>query len=374
MKKVLAIILALLMVLSFASLAACGEKQKETKTPGTNNEQTTTTPADGEITEEVLKASKPNEYVQEKLDAGWEVRIDWSLSDENYFTHTQLADAAIAMFAEHGFVGTVYAAEDNSIPNQITQLENLLTVGKSSGVCIQTSDPAAIKDVVLSMQDAGITVVIYGIETDYDTIVAMADVYNAGYGAAVMATDWVSVRYPDAKDGEIHVAVLGGQMNAAVVALSQGMKDGIAADSRFTLGYVGDAEGDTLEHGYDGATAALMVDPDIRVFVVYQMSAGLGVNNYLEAQKFDLTEFGIFGTSEDDTTAEMLEKSTKGESAFRGTISAGGGVADTMVNTMLEALLDGTVPLGTMRIDPMKAWTASDYTCDFTIGDWSGKE
>ena len=366
MKKVLAIILALLMVLSFASLAACGEKKEETKPA--DGQQTTTTPADGEITEEVLKASKPNEYVQEKLDAGWEVRIDWSLSDENYFTHTQLADAAISMFAEHGFVGTVYAAEDNSIPNQITQLENLLTVGKSSGVCIQTSDPAAIKDVVLSMQDAGITVVIYGIETDYDTIVAMADVYNAGYGAAVMATDWVSVRYPDAKDGEIHVAVLGGQMNAAVVALSQGMKDGVAADSRFTLGYVGDAEGDTLEHGYDGATAALMVDPDIRVFVVYQMSAGLGVNNYLEAQGYDFGEFGIFGTSEDDTTAEMLEKAANNQSSFRGTIAAGGGVPDTTVEVMLEALIGDGVPLGTLKIDPMKAWTSTDYTCDFTIG------
>jgi ABC-type sugar transport system substrate-binding protein len=367
MKKVLAIILALLMILSLASLVACGEKKTETKETETN-EETSPDTNEGEVTEEMLESSKPNEYVQEKLDAGWEVRIDWSLSDENYFTHTQLADAAIAMFAEYGFVGSVYAAEDNSIPNQITQLENLLTMGKSAGVCIQTSDPAAIKDVVLSLQDAGITVVVYGIECEYDTLVAMADVYNCGYGAGVMAADWISVRYPDAKDGEVHVAVLGGQMNAAVVSLTQGMKDSVAADSRFTLSYVGDAEGDTLEHGYDGAQAALMVDPDIRVFLCYQMSAGLGVNNYLEAAGVDFGEFGIFGTSEDDTTEEMLNKAANNESAFRGTISAGGGVPDTTVDVMIEALLGDGVPLGTMKVDPMKAWTSTDYTCDYSIG------
>ncbi len=371
MKKTLAIILAVLMLLSFASLAACGDKKEETKTPET---ETNTPVEDGAVTEETLKASKPNEYVREKLDAGWEMTIDVSLHNDNYFTHTQLADSAIAMFKEAGFVGQVYVAADGNIADQIAQLENLLTKKEACGVCIQTSDPGALETVVTQMQDAGITVVIYGIACEYDTIVSTADVYNAGYGAGVMAGDWVSVKYPDAKDGEIHAAVLGGQKNTANVLLTNGMVDAVKADSRFTLAYYGDNEGDTLENGYTAAEAALMVDPDIRVFVVYQMSAGLGVNNYLEAQKFDLTEFGIFGTSEDDTTAEMLEKSTKGESAFRGTISAGGGVADTMVNTMLEALLDGTVPLGTMRIDPMKAWTASDYTCDFTIGDWSEKE
>ena len=368
MKKILAIILALLMLASLASLAGCGDKKEETTTPATTDETETETADEGEVSEETLKASKPNEYVKEKLAAGWEMTIDISLHNDNYFTHTQLAESALNMFEAEGFTGQIYCAADENIADQIAQLENLLTKNEACGVCIQTSDPGALETVVTQMQDAGITVVIYGIKCEYDTIVATADVYNAGYGAGVMAGDWVSVKYPDAKDGEIHVAVLGGQKNQANVDLTNGMLAAVEEDSRFTLGYYGDNEGDTLENGYTAAEAALMVDPEIRVFVVYQMSAGLGVNNYLEAQKYDFTEFGIFGTSQDDTTAEMLEKAVVGESAFRGTISAGAGVADTMVNTMLEALLEGTVPLGTMRIDPMKAWTSTDFTCDFTIG------
>ena len=363
MKKVLAIVLALLMVLSFASLAACGEKKEETKPA--DDQQTTTTPADGEVTEEVLKASKNNEYIKEKLAAGWELKIDWSLLQDNYFTHTQLAEAAEDKFVEAGFTkGTIYAAADSNIADQITQLENIMTVGEAVGVCIQTGDPNAVQTVVEQMQDAGICVVIYGIQVEYDTIVAMADVYNTGIGAATMASDWAKVRYP----GEVvKTAVLGAQILEPVVQLTNGMKDGVEAAENLELAYYGDNEGDTLENGYNGAEAALMIDGDIKAFVCYQMSAGLGVNNYLEAQAKDFGEYGIFGTSEDDTTAEMLEKAANNESAFRGTISSGAGVPDTTVQAMLGALY-GEVELGTTMVDPMKAWTSSDYTCDFTIG------
>ncbi len=363
MKKVLAIVLAFLMVLSFASLAACGEKKEETKPA--DGQQTTTTPADGEITEEVLKASKPNEYVQEKLDAGWEMDIDWSLHNDNYFVHTQLAEAGMAKLAEYGFGGTIFAAPDNNIAEQISQMETICTKGESCGVIVQTSDPGALETVVGQLQESGITVVIYGIECDYDTIVAMADVYQAGYGAAVMAHEWAKVRYPDEV---VKCAVLGAQINVPTVTLSQGMLDGVEEYENLELTYYGDNEGDCLENGYNGAEAALMLDGDVKIFVCYQMSAGLGVNNYLEAQAKDFGEYGIFGTSEDDTTAEMLEKAASNQSAFRGTISAGAGVPDTAVNTMVEALLGDGVPLGTLRVDPMKAWTSSDYTCDFTIG------
>ena len=371
MKKALAIILALLMVLSLASLAACAEKKEETKEPEAKEETKepeAETSGDGEITEEVLKASKPNEYVQEKLDAGWEMRIDWSLHQDNFFTHTQLADGALAMFAEYGFVGQVYCADSDAIANQIIQLENILTAGNCCGVCIQTGDPESLETVVGQLQDAGITVVVYGIKTEYDTIIATADVYNAGYGVGVMASDWVSAKYPDAGPGDIHVAGFGGMTNAANRMLSEGMRDSLAADERFEVTYWGDDEGSTMEQAYDGAAAALLVDPDIRVFACYQMSAGLGVNNYLESQGLDLTQYGIFGTSEDDTTASLLEAAAEGKSAFRGTICAGGGVPDTTVAVMIEALLGDGVPLGTMVIDPMYAWTSSDYTCDFTIG------
>ena len=103
------------------------------------------------------------------------------------------------------------------------------------------------------------------------------------------------------------------------------------------------------------------------VFLIRQFMISIP-NELLEAARIDgLSEYGIFATSEDDTTAEMLDKAGRNEGAFRGTIAAGGGVPDTTVAAMLGALY-GEIPIGTTMIDPMKAWTSSDYTCDFTIG------
>jgi len=387
MKKFAAILLAMLMLLSFAALAACTDRETPGPQGGTSTDTDTDTdrdtgpdtgpdvgPDDGGITEEVLRASKPNEYVREKLDAGWEMRIDWSLHQDNFFTHTQLAEGALEQFAEYGFVGQIYCADNNSITNQIIQLENMLTVGNCCGVCIQTSDPDALENIVGQLQDAGITVVVYGIECAYPTIVATADVYNAGYGVGVMASAWVDARYPDAGPGDIHTAGLGGSSNIPNQTLSRGMRDALEEDDRFLITYWGDDEGSTMEQSYNGAQAAMLTDDAIRVFAVYQMSGALGVNNFLEAQGYDLTEFGVFGTSEDDTTAGLLQAAVEGTSAFRGTVCAGGGVPDTIVNVMIEALLGDGVPLGTMVVDPMYAWTSSDYTCDFTIGDVSGIE
>ena len=82
MKKILAILLALIMVFSLASLAACGEKKTETK-PEEN------VPADdvngdeenGGVSAETLDSSKPNEYVKEKLEAGREVMVAWQYNN-----------------------------------------------------------------------------------------------------------------------------------------------------------------------------------------------------------------------------------------------------------------------------------------------------
>jgi ABC-type sugar transport system substrate-binding protein len=370
MKRFIAIALALLMLLSLASLAACGEKAEtekeeteQTETADTENTEDT----DTEVTEEMLKNSKNNEYVKEKLAAGWDMKIACSAQNDVYFVSTQLMGTAMEAFEKEGFSCTYYVGADQNVADQINSLETLVMENAVCGICIQTGDPAALQDSVEAAQDAGISVVVYGIEVEYPTIVAMTDTYNTGYGAGVMASAWIDARYPDAGEGDVHVAILGAMNMPPVIALFQGLKDGAAADSRMTVSYVGDNDGDKLENGYTGAENAMMLDPETRVFLVYQMSAGLGVNNYLEAQGYDLGEFGIFGTSEDDTTQEMLEKAGNNESAFRGTIVAGSGVSDTMVEAMLGALY-GEIEIGTTLIDPMKAWTSSDYTCDWTIG------
>ena len=366
MKKILAILLALVMLLSLASLAACGDKKEETKPADTEQGEETTPPADGEITEEVLKASKNNEYVFEKLEAGWEMDLAYMAQNDNYFVSTQLMGDAMNQMAEFGFTNTYYAAPDSNISEQISQLETLVTAGEVCGIFIQTGDPAAIQDYVEAAQDEGITVVIYGIYTDYDTIVATVDNYECGIGAAKMASAWIDYKYPDAGPGDIKTAITGALRHAGLVSMYEGFQAGAALDERMDVVFMDDAT-TTVEEGYNTAQNALMADPDIRVFISYQMSAALGINNYLEAAGVDMSEYGIFTTSVDDSTEAMLAAAAEGKGSIQGTIAAGSGVADTMVQTMLGALR-GEIPIGTTIHDPMVALTTSTFSCDWSIG------
>ena len=244
MKKVLAFTLILAMVLSLASLAACGGKEEKNTTPAvteTQGEETAEEETDGEITEEMLKASKNNEYVFEKLDAGWEMNLAYVAQNDNYFVSTQLMGDAMNQMAEYGFSNTYYVASDGNISDQISQLETLVTANEVCGIFVQTGDPAAIQDAVEAAQDAGITVVIYGIYTDYDTIIATVDNYECGIGAATMASAWIDYKYPDAGPDEIKTAITGALRHAGLVSMYEGFQAGAAMDERMDVVFMDDA-------------------------------------------------------------------------------------------------------------------------------------
>ena len=348
MKGILAIILALAILLSLASLAACGDKKEEPKPADTKQTEENAPSAEEEITEEVLKASRNNEYVFEKLEAGWKMDLAYMAQNDNYFVSTQLMGDAMNQMAEFGFTNTYYAAPDSNISEQISQLETLVTAGEVCGIFIQTGDPAAIQDYVEAAHDEGITVVIYGIYTDYDTIVATVDNYECGIGAAKMASAWIDYKYPDAGPGDIKTAITGALRHAGLVSMYEGFQAGAALDERMDVVFMDDAT-TTVEDGS------------------YQMSAALGINNYLEAAGVDMSEYGIFTTSVDDSTEAMLAAAAEGKGSIQGTIAAGSGVADTMVQTMLGALR-GEIPIGTTIHDPMVALTTSTFSCDWSIG------
>ena len=83
MKKLVSLILVLLLTFSLIAMVGCSDSNQDAQdndTPSNSTPDDTSpdgnTPDDGaEITQETLLASKPNEYVPEKLAAGMEVTI-----------------------------------------------------------------------------------------------------------------------------------------------------------------------------------------------------------------------------------------------------------------------------------------------------------
>jgi len=365
MKKFTAILLAVLMLLSLASLAACTESADTnagTQTD-TNTDTNTNTETNTGLTEEDLRASKPNEYIQEKLDAGMTVTVACMAIQEVYFLSQQLFKGIADKIEPYGLTYE-YICGDGNPATQLNQIETVITEGRISCIVLQTIDPASMQDSVEAAQEAGITVIIYGIDCDYDTIVSTVDNYSVGVGAVKMAEAWCDQMFPG--ETGIKTAITGSQAFGPLIEMWNGFHDEVAADGRFDVVFE-DNDTSEIEDGYNAAQNALMANPDIHVFITYMMSASLGINNYLEANNFDMSQIGIFTTSVDDTTFDMLAAAGENQAAIRGTVSAGEDVSATTARAVIGALIEGTVKIGDRLYDPLTAITSPDYVCDWSL-------
>ena len=137
MKKLLAIILALLMVFSLASLAACGDKEEAAEAPETKNEENETV-EDTEVDEATLKASKAHEYVLEKVEAGMEVSVAFIAFDGTWDKVAGIKEGIQNFCNEYGFTFQ-FADSGNDASKQIEQIENFVVSGNVAAIALSLS-------------------------------------------------------------------------------------------------------------------------------------------------------------------------------------------------------------------------------------------
>ncbi|MGI5970686.1 MAG: sugar ABC transporter substrate-binding protein [Oscillospiraceae bacterium] len=374
MKKLTAIALGILIILSLAAFTGCKksepgkpsapEKPAATEAPaadkgGSEAEAPATEP------EIDLKNTKPGEYIKEKLAAGMQVDVAFCALNDNFFVKQQLSDPLKQVLEAEGFTYTHYVAQDGNVLEQINQLENLVEMGVAC-IVIQCGDPTNLQDQVKAAQDAGTIVVIYGIEVPYDVIMTMTNVGEVGRQMAAMGSGWIDQYYPDAGEGDIHTAVFGAQNIPPVVELCNGIIEGVDADPRMLRSITNLNDLTEPEECYNATQDALMVDPDLQLFICFQMSGCLGINNYLMAQAgLDPWKYAIFGSSDDDTTQQLLDDAAAGKGCFRGTIQAGEYPAATLQKVTLKALY-GEIKTPYKEYDPMRAWVSSDMNYHYS--------
>lgn len=360
MKKLLSAILILAMLFSVCSLAACSKKAEQ-KDPETENIQTENT--DAEIVPEkpdleTLKASKPNEYVREKVEAGIPVTIAFCGMANGYFTMTQMAGGIGEAMEKEGFVYQT-ACADSDVSKMLDQCENFITMG-CAAIVLMAGDGNPFVDLNTQALEMGTYLVFYGIDVDFDALNTQTDTKAVGEASARMLLEWADQRYPDAGEGELHAAVLGHVGMLETKNMYDGAMGVLKADPRVTIGYSNDGAF-SLEDGFTYTEAAMTADPDIRLIWAFQMGTAIGVNSYLISQDYDLTEFCVVGNSVDDTTEQALKDASEGKGTIRGTIQAGESVTATTVQLILDAL-DGKVQPPYTAMDPLYPVTSSDWT------------
>jgi len=373
MKKVLAIILALAMVLSFAALAACdngstANNDTQTETQNNDNQQqqnndqqeTNTSPTvtdtdelfgdtttDDTVTEEMLDNSLPREYVPEKIAAGREVLIGWSL---NSF---EGAGAPIQARFDEEFpkLGLTYvsALDGGDTAQQITNIENFITMG-CSAILIQTSDISLLEDVVGRAEAAGSACILYGDIPQFPMSgYTSVDLEAMGYAAGLIVRAWLDIHNPDAAPGSVKVAFHGFYVVMPTKLISDSMQKAIEDDERCTVVYT-EENVSGIEAGYAFAERAMTTDREIRVLAGYNLLSNYGVNNYIMAQPdLDPTEFCVASTMWDGDLDGFIANTEAGEGCLVGTIYGESDPAWGYLTCLHEILWEGKTGVAEMQ-------------------------
>lgn len=323
MKKVLSLVLALAMLLALASLASCGNDENSSATdPATtpvSEAPKSSAPAEdsGELTAEVLQASKPNEYVPEKIEAGMEVVIGFSLN--NFEGVGKVVEARLLEeFPAMGLTLTT-AVDGNDTALQISNIENFITMG-CAAVLIHTPDVTLLEGVVSKAEEEGTSCILYGdIPQFYMSAYTSTDLAALGYSVGLLAREWITQTYPDAGDGSIKVAVHGSYLATPTVIMSDNVMQSISDDPRCVIVY-SDFGVSGLDAGYTFAQQALTTDSEVKVFAGFNLQAAFGINNYIMSlPNVNPEEYCSVSATYDVSAVDFLAAAEKGEGVFRGT-------------------------------------------------------
>jgi len=351
MKKILAIILTLAMVLSLLALAACDsgtadtgtqtQTQTQTDTQTEAQTQTEDEPTYGGLTVAELEACKPNEHVKEKIEAGLKPLI--------FFGAPLLTDTLMVAINEGlqtdleamGFSYTYGDCEGN-FARMVDMVENAVTMQASGVIIMGFVDGTG--DACARAMEAGTSVFTLAAEPDFEVSGKVSvDPYVQGTEATKMVSAWIDQRYPDAGPGEIKAMITVSYLTSLASSRSQAYLDGLAADERINVVFSANEVETNVDEGFTYAEQAFTVDPDIRVALTWGCAAAVGVNNFIASNYPDqLDEFGIFCSTQDEALIGLILGVDAGGSCARGTIAQGTEkLWESMLDCVEEALING---------------------------------
>jgi len=357
MKKVLFLALAILLLLSLGSLSSCTGRDGDTVgSEGANGVAGKET-----IDMETLQHSKPCEYIKEKLAAGMEVKVALVAIEFSSTTFSTMDDDYRKWFEDLGF--TYMSADHNmNTAKQIELIENYVTMGCACIITIVFGDEIA--DTVAKAIEAGTYVTLRKSMVSFPvSFNAASDPVGFGAGMADMIKAWADYRFPG--EEKIKYATVDLSSNPVWKGTSDGIRDTLAADKRFELAFMTGYESLTIETGYEFVENALMLDPEIRIFIAFSFGQAMGMNNYIMSQPLlDPGEFAVFCADTDPEIASIVDASAEDEYVLRGFGTEGGEVSHKFLFDKTLQLLYGEIEPGLIETEPKYYYSGFGYFVD----------
>lgn len=299
MKKLIAMLLALMMIFS---LAACAAKDNTAdKAPADDAGDTADTDDKSAASNDDIFAVMILPNVSEVVFSGW-------------------AEAAQAKFDEVGIKFEAVSCDDDvNVMNQ--QIENYVVMGATHMFCQQISADGQ-SEALKSAVEAGIDVIIVNFCDDEDSYTSIGTVqqYDMGDIIAKQAAQWIEDTFPDAEDGSIEVAIFGTLAYDHVAPRTEAMSNITEYTSKAVIveNYDYGASMSPNKDAQDWMENLLLKYPDIKC-VIGQAGTVLEMNEVVMANdSIDKSTIGMFTDTESPVMFEEIAKSANNESTVRG--------------------------------------------------------
>lgn len=335
MKKLLAIVLALVLVLSVSSAGFADEGM-----------------------------ALSVEAVGEKGDKIDSVAYIPMSTTSDYFL--AMSEVFTQMFNDAGFK-TEYSSPDFDPVRQQEILENYVTVGYDC-IVVFPINAASINSAVETAREQGVKVVCQVNMTDECDGWVGTDALALGQGAAKLAANWVEENYPDAAEGGIKAAIIEIRTDDNNSSIAEGCEEIKDLCSKLDIVTTVTVTEETEAAAQQAAENLYVTNPDVQVIICNTSTLAVGVDSFMTSMSSpidDLSSVAIFTTGSDNALFEMLASSAENASVIRGVSSYAPMLvgAQILTNIILN-LSNGIEGEQNFQADPQYLLTASN------IGDY----
>ena len=339
MKKFLAIVLSLAMILSFSAVAF----------------------ADEEMALTIEAAGEKGDQIDTVAYIPMSTTSDYFLAMSEAFT---------SMFADAGFE-TEYSSPDFDPVRQQEILENYVTLGYDC-IVVFPINAASINSAVEAAREQGVKVICQVNMTDECDGWIGTDALLLGNGAAQLAADWVDEMYPDAEDGSIKAAIFEVITDDNNGTIAEGCDQIRELSSKLDIVTTVSVTEETEAAAQQAAENLYITNPDVQVIICNTSTIAMGVDAYLTSMSSpieDLSQVAIFTTGSDNTLFEMVKSSAENESVIRGVSSYAPMMvgAQILTNIVLN-LSNGIEGEENFQADPQYLLTAKNIDAYLSAG------
>jgi ribose transport system substrate-binding protein len=252
-----------------------------------------------------------------------------------------VATSVTEQFKADGVTVNVYGADEGGLNQQFDQIENCISMGVDFMYLMAAGEIDQLLPAVEEAKAAGIPVM--GVPpmklAPFDAIMHTSQ-YEDGQKVAKMACDFIEAVYPDAEDGSVETAIIGGaSANVGMFERDRGYSTITDICPKVKLVAHLDISGDSIPVGQNAAENVLTANPNVKVFIGQSTAHAQGIANAIKAlPNVDLTKYGVFAG---DMDPSMIPTVTSCQDPYKGFVAIGGTSLDVATYEQVKKMLQG---------------------------------